>query len=77
MTVSWSTYLLVYLSLQSHHKDWLTYYGGTDTPGELFIIFLSQTTTLIVNFATWISVTLTIQLFWIYFFFLILVFVLQ
>ena len=52
MTVSRSTYLLVYLSLQSHHKDWLTYYGGTDTPGELFIIFLSQTTTLIVNFAT-------------------------
>ena len=48
MTVSRSTYLLVYLSLQSHRKDWLTYYGGTDTPGELFIIFLSQTTTLIV-----------------------------
>ena len=38
--VSQSTYLLIYLSLETlinaHHKDWLTYSSGTDTPGKQF-----------------------------------------
>ena len=32
-----------------HHKDWLTYFGGTDGPGEL-----SNDLTQMVNFLTWI-----------------------
>ena len=44
---SQSTYLLMYLFLETfnaHHKDWLTYSGGNDRPGEL--CFLSQMTLL-------------------------------
>ena len=34
-----------------HHKDWLTYSGGTDTPGELCYYFsISNDLTQIVNF---------------------------
>ena len=40
MGVSQSTYLLIYLYLETlinaHHKDWLTYSSGTDTPGKQF-----------------------------------------
>ena len=58
-----------------HHKDWLTYSGGTDKPGEL----LSQRTLL--RWLTFplgsMAVILTVLLFWIYFFLLTLVFVLQ
>ena len=36
-----------------HHKDWLTYSGGTDRPGELCCIFsISNDLTQIVNFPT-------------------------
>ena len=38
-----------------HHKDWLTYSGGTDRPGELCYKFpISNDLTHIVNFPTWI-----------------------
>ena len=38
-----------------HHKDWLTYSGGTDRPGELCYNFsISNDFTQIVNFPTWI-----------------------
>ena len=30
----------------AHHKNWLTYFSGTDGPGELFYNFLSQMTVL-------------------------------
>ena len=38
-----------------HHKDWLTYSGGTDRPGELcYNFFISNDLTQMVNFSTWI-----------------------
>ena len=38
-----------------HHKNWLTYSGGTDRPGELCYNFsISNDLTQIVNFPTWI-----------------------
>ena len=37
-----------------HHKDCLTYSGGTDTPGELcYSFFISNDLTQMVNFPTW------------------------
>ena len=39
-----------------HHKDWLTYSGGTDGSGELCHNFsISNDLTQIVNFPTWIT----------------------
>ena len=39
-----------------HHKDWLTYYGGTDRPGELCYNFsISHDLTQMINFPTRIS----------------------
>ena len=35
MMLSWSTHLLMFLTLMSIIKGWLTYSGGTDWPGEL------------------------------------------
>ena len=60
-----------------HHKDWLTYSGGADRLGELCYNFsISNDLTEMLNFPTWI-VILTVLLFWIYLFLLMLVFVLQ
>ena len=40
---------------KDHHKDWLTYSGGTDRPGELCYNFsISNDLTQIVNFPSWI-----------------------
>ena len=40
-----SVNVFVFGEFNIHHKDWLTYSGGTDKPGEnSVIIFLSQTT---------------------------------
>ena len=78
---SQSTHLLMCLSLKtltSIFKDWLTYSGGTDRPGELCTNFsISNDLTQIDNFLTWIPDTLTVMLFWIYLFLLTLVFALQ
>ena len=62
-----------------HHKDWLTYSGGTDRPGELCYNFsISNNLTQIVNFPTRIpDCDSHSPLFWIYLFLLMLVFVLQ
>ena len=39
-----------------HHKDWLTYSGGTDRPGELCYYFsISNDLTQMINFPTWIT----------------------
>ena len=39
-----------------HNKDWLTYYGGTDKPGELCYNFsISHDLTQMINFPTRIS----------------------
>ena len=65
-------------TLTSIFKDWLTYSGGTDRPGELCTNFsISNDLTQIDNFLTWIPDTLTVMLFWIYLFLLTLVFALQ
>ena len=64
--------MFVFGDFNKHHKDWLTYSGGTDRPGELCYNF-----TQMVNFPTCLTVTLTVLLFWVYLFLLVLVFVLQ
>ena len=59
-----------------HHKDWHTYSGGTD---RSVMIFLSQT--ILLRWLTFLhgsqTVILTVLLFWIYLFLLMLVFALQ
>ena len=78
LSINPSANVFVFGDFNVHHKDWLTYSGGTDRPGELCYNFsISNDLTQIVNFPTRIPVTLTVLLFWIYFFLLTLVFVLQ
>ena len=48
-----SANVFVFGDLNIHHKDWLTYSGGTDRPGELCYNFsISNDLTQIVNFPT-------------------------
>ena len=45
--------MFVFGDFNVHHKDWLTYSGGTDRPGELFYnISISNELTQMVNFST-------------------------
>ena len=45
--------IFVFGDFNVHHKDWLTYYGGTDRPGELCYNFsISNDLTQMVNFPT-------------------------
>ena len=47
--------VFVFGDFNAHHKDWLTYSGGTDRPGELCYDFsISNDLTQMVNFPTWI-----------------------
>ena len=71
--------VFVFGDFNIYHKDWLTYSGGTDRSGELCYNFsTSNDLAQMVNFPTHIStVILTVLLFWISFFVLRLVFVLQ
>ena len=47
--------VFVFGSFNIHHKDWLTYSGGTDQPGELCYNFsISNDLTQMVNFPIWI-----------------------
>ena len=72
LSINPSANVFVFGNFSVHHEDWLTYSGGTDRPGELCYNFsISNDRTQIVNFPTRIS------LFWISFFLLTLVFVLQ
>ena len=79
LLINASGIVFVFGDFNIHHKDWLTYSGGTDRPGELVIIFLSQMTLLQwLTFLLWsLTLTLTVLLFWIYFFLLTLAFVLH
>ena len=72
----WCTFLSI---LDVHHKDWLTYSGGTNTPCELCYNFYTQMTFFrILNFFLWsLTVIPTVLLFWICFCLLSLIFVLQ
>ena len=47
--------VFVFGDFNIHHKDWLTYSGGTDRPGELCYNFsISNDLTQMVNFPIWI-----------------------
>ena len=47
--------VFVFGDFNIHHKDWLTFSGGTDRSGELCYIFsISNDLTQMVNFPTWI-----------------------
>ena len=48
-----SANVFVFADFNIHHKDWLTYSGGTDQPGELCYNFsISNDLTQMVNFPT-------------------------
>ena len=50
-----SANIFVFGDFNAHHKDWLTYSGGTDRPAELCYSFsISNDLTQMVNFPTWI-----------------------
>ena len=79
LSINPSANVFVFGDFNVHHKDWLTYSGGTDQPGELCYNFsISNDFTRMVNFPTRIpqTVILIVPLFWIYLF-LTLLFVLQ
>ena len=70
--------VFVFGDFNLHHKDWLTYSGGTDPPGELCYNFsISDDLTQMVNLLGSQTVTLMVLLIWIYLLLLTLVFVLQ
>ena len=77
LSINPSANAFVFGDFDVHHKDWLTYSGGTDWPVNSVINFLSQMTLLWwLHFLTRILI-LIVLLFWIFFFLLTLVFVLQ
>ena len=56
LSVNPSANVFVIGDFNIHHKDWLTYSGGTDRPGELCYSFsISNDLTQMVNFRTRIS----------------------
>ena len=55
LSINPSANVFVFGDFNVHHKDWLTYSGGTDRPGELCYNFsISNDFTQMVNFPTWI-----------------------
>ena len=53
LSINPSTNVFVFGDFNVHHKDWLTYSGGTDRPGELCYNFsISNYLTQVVNFPT-------------------------
>ena len=72
LSINPSANVFVFGDFNIHHKDWLTYSGGTDRPGKLCYNFSISNDPL-----GSLTVTLTVLLFWIYLFLLTLVFVLQ
>ena len=53
LSINPSANIFVFGEFNVHHKDWLTYSGGTDRPGELCYNFsISNDLTQIVNFPT-------------------------
>ena len=55
LSINQSANVFVFGDFNVHHKDWLTYSGGTDRPGEFCYNFsISNDLTQIVNFPTWI-----------------------
>ena len=55
LSIKPSANVFVFGDFNVHHKEWLTYSGGTDWPGELCYNFsFSNDHTQMVNFPTWI-----------------------
>ena len=52
LTINPSANMFVFRDFNVHHKDWLTYSGGTDRPGEL--CYNLNDVTEILNLPTWI-----------------------
>ena len=53
LSINPSANVFVFGDFNVHHKDWLTYSGGTDQPGELCYNFsISNDLTQMVNFPT-------------------------
>ena len=53
LSINSSANVFVFGDFNVHHKDWLTYSGGTDRPGELCYNFsISNDLTQMVNFLT-------------------------
>ena len=53
LSINPSANVFVFGDFNVHHKDWLTYSGGADRPGELcYSFFISNDHTQIVNFPT-------------------------
>ena len=53
LSINPSANVFVFGDFKAHHKDWLTYSGGTDRPGELCYNFsISNDLTQILNFPT-------------------------
>ena len=79
LSINPSANVFVFGDFNVHHKDWLTYSGGTDKPSELCYNFsISNDITQIVDFPTRIPVCDSrSSALLIYFFLLMLVFVLQ
>ena len=72
LSINPCAYVFVFGDFTIHHKDWLTYSGGTDRPADLcYNFYISKDLTQMVNFSIWIPdcESLTVLLFWIYFFF--------
>ena len=56
LSINPSANVFVFGDFNVHHKDWLTYSGGTDRPGELYYNFsISNDLTQMVNFPTRIT----------------------
>ena len=79
LSINPSANVFVFGDFNVHHKDWLTYSGGTDRLVNCVIIFLSRLTLL--KWLTFLlgsqTVILIVLLFWISFLLLTLLFVLQ
>ena len=56
LSINSSANVFVFGDFNIHHRHWLTYYGGTDRPGELCYNFsISNDLTQMVNSLTWIT----------------------
>ena len=79
LSINPSANVFVFGDFNIHHKDWLTYSGGTDRSGEICYNFsitndLTRWLTFLLGILT---VILTVLLFWIHFILLMLLFVLR
>ena len=55
LSINASAKVLVFGDFSIYHKNWLTYYSGTDKPDELcYNICISEDLIQIVHFPTWI-----------------------